>query len=84
MGAAAVVTEAWLDATLPPLDSLLAWLPGDMVAATARTLRAGVRVGAAIGVGLAVLALAATALRLHEFTSVRARIMARLRRTKEK
>ena len=82
MGAAAVVTEAWLDATLPPLDSLLAWLPGDMVAATARTLRAGVRVGAAIGVGLAVLALAATALRLHEFTSVRARIMARLRRTK--
>ena len=65
-----------------PLDSLLAWLPGDMVAATARTLRAGVRVGAAIGVGLAVLALAATALRLHEFTSVRARIMARLRRTK--
>ncbi len=83
MGAAAVVTEAWLDATLPPLDHLVAWLPGDVMAANARTLRTGVRVGAAIGVGLAILALAATALRLHELTSVRTRIMARLRRTKE-
>ncbi len=82
MGAAALVTEAWLDASLPTLTGLVAWLPGDLGAATAQTLRAGVRVGVAIAVGLAVLALAATALRLHEFTTVRDRITQRLRRTK--
>jgi putative peptidoglycan lipid II flippase len=65
MGAAAYATEAWLDAYLPGMP----WA----------TLRAGIRVGAAIGVGLGVLALAATALRLHEFTAVRTRLVARFR-----
>lgn len=68
MGAAAVVTEAWLDACLPGMQG---W----------GTVRAGLRVGVAIGVGLGVLALAATALRLHEFTVVRTRLIARFRRT---
>jgi putative peptidoglycan lipid II flippase len=80
MGAAALVTEAWLDAYLPGMQSWVTWLPQSWEAAAAQTLRAGIRVGAAIGVGLAVLALAATALRLHEFTAVRTRVLARLRR----
>jgi putative peptidoglycan lipid II flippase len=64
MGAAAIVTEAWLDAYLPGMQ---------------HTLRAAIRVGMAIGVGLGVLALAATVLRLHEFTAVRSRLLARFR-----
>ena len=81
MGAAAVVTEAWLDAYLPGMQSWVTWMPEGWEAAAAQTLRAGIRVGVAIGAGLAVLALAATALRLHEFTTVRTRLFARLRRT---
>ena len=67
MGAAAVVTEAWLDAYLPEMP----WA----------TLRSGIRVCGAIGVGLAVLALAATALHLHEFSAVRTRLVARFQRS---
>lgn len=82
MGAAAVVTEAWLDAYLPAMQPWVTWLPEGWEAAAAQTLRAGIRVGAAIGVGIAVLALVATALRLHEFTVVRTRVLARLRRNR--
>lgn len=82
MGAAALGTEAWLNASLPGAERLVAWLPENLVAATAQTLRAAVRVGVAIAVGLVVLGLAASALRLHEFNAVRARVSERLRRTK--
>lgn len=82
MGAAALVTEAWLDASLPGMTSWVSWLPDGVQAATAQTLRAAVRVGVAIGVGLTVLGLAASALRLHEFNAVRARLTERLRRAK--
>ena len=83
MGAAAYATEAWLNTHLPGMESAVTWLPQDWVAGTAQTLRAGIRVGAAIGVGIAVLALGATALRLHEFTAVRTRVLARLRPRKQ-
>lgn len=79
MGAAAVVTEAWLDAYLPAMHAWVGWLPERMTNSAAQTLRAAIRVGAAIGVGMAVLGLTAHVLRLHEFTAVRTRVMARLR-----
>lgn len=80
MGAAALVTEAWLDAYVPEMTSWVAWMYADWVPAAARTLRASIRVGAAIGVGLIVLGTMATVLRLHEFTTVSARVIARFRR----
>jgi putative peptidoglycan lipid II flippase len=79
MGAAAVVTEAWLDAYLPSMQSWVGWLPADITTSAAQTLRAGIRVGAAIGAGVGVLGLSAHLLRLHEFTTVRTRVLARLR-----
>jgi len=82
MGAAAMMMEQWLNTSLPDMQSLATWLPERMEAAAAQTLRAGVRVGVAIATGLAVLALAATALRLHEFNAVRLTLMERLRRRK--
>jgi len=83
MGAAAMATEAWLNASLPSMEFLVTWLSSATVqTSVAHTLRAAVRVGAAITIGVAVLGLAATALRLEEFTAVRTRILERLRRTK--
>lgn len=82
MGAAAMLTERWLNTSLPDMQSLATWLPARMEAAAAQTLRAGVRVGVAIAAGLAVLALAASVLRLHEFNAVRLKLMERLRRSK--
>src|SRR5687767_4752755 len=81
MGAAAYFTEGWLNTHLPGMQSWVTWLPEGWQAASAQTLRAGLRVGAAITVGMAVLALAATALHLHEFTAVRTRLLARFRGT---
>ncbi|MCR4374835.1 MAG: murein biosynthesis integral membrane protein MurJ [Acidobacteria bacterium] len=80
MGAAALVTEAWLDASLPDMASWVSWMYADWVFAAARTLRAGIRVGGAIGVGLLVLGAMSSLLRLHEFTTVLARVMSRVRR----
>jgi putative peptidoglycan lipid II flippase len=81
MAAAAYFTENQLNAWLPSFTGAVAWLPADWQASTAQTLRAGVRVGVAIAAGLAVLALSATVLRLHEFTQVRDRLLARFRRS---
>lgn len=80
MGAAALVTEAWLDAHLSNMVGWVSWMYADWVPAAARTLRAGVRVGAAIGVGMLVLGAMSSLLRLHEFTTVLARVKNRLRR----
>lgn len=80
MGAAAFATEARLNTYLPDMTSWVAWMYADWVPAAARTLRASMRVGAAIGAGLIVLGTMATVLRLHEFTTVSARVVARFRR----
>ena len=79
MAVVAVVTEAWLDAYLPQMASAVTWLPDKWQISAAQTLRAGVRVGTAIVVGIGVLAVTASALRLHEFNAVRTRALARLR-----
>jgi putative peptidoglycan lipid II flippase len=79
MGAMAVATERALDASLPDMGAWVGWL-GDLAPAAAQTLRAGIRVSGAIGVGVLTLGLAASALRLHEFTTVRDRLLERLRR----
>lgn len=79
MAVVAVVAEAWLDAYLPQMGSAVTWLPDRWQVSAAQTLRAGVRVGTAIVVGIGVLVLAASALRLHEFNAVRTRVLARLR-----
>jgi putative peptidoglycan lipid II flippase len=76
MGAAALVAEAWLDAYLPDFTGWATWLPATL----ARTLRAGLRVTGGIGAGLIMLAAVASLLRLHEFTTVSARVLGRLRR----
>jgi putative peptidoglycan lipid II flippase len=80
MGAAAVVTEGWLNRSLPDMLAWVAWVPQGWAPAAARTLRAGIRVISAIGVGILVLGAVATLLRLHEFTTVSARVIARFRR----
>lgn len=80
MGAAARVTETWLAASLPDMASWVSWMYADWGPAAARTLRAGIRVGGAIGVGMLVLGAMSSLLRLHEFTAVLARVMNRVRR----
>ncbi len=65
MGAAAYATEAWLNTALPPLTSLLRGLA---------------RVMGAMSVGVVVLALAAWALRLREFTDAWGRVLGKRRR----
>jgi hypothetical protein len=64
MGAAAYYSEAWLHRMLP--DPW--WLP--------RT----VRVGGAIGIALATLALAAAVLRIEEFGQAMQRVMRRVKK----
>lgn len=81
MGAAAILTEDWLDASLPNMISWVSWMYADWGPAAAHTLRAAVRVGAAIGVGLLVLGAMSSLLRLHEFTTVSARVLARFGRS---
>ncbi|HUR21016.1 MAG TPA: lipid II flippase MurJ, partial [Vicinamibacterales bacterium] len=81
MGGAAYATEVWLNAHLPMMQSWVTWLPADVQAGTARTLRAGIRVGTAMAVGVAVLGLAATVLHLHEFNAALTRVLAKFRRT---
>ncbi len=72
MGAAAWGTEYWLRETLPQFTSLTGWM--------ATTLRAGIRVFGAIGVGVLVLCLTAWALRLQEFLDVARKIVSRVKR----
>jgi peptidoglycan biosynthesis protein MviN/MurJ (putative lipid II flippase) len=71
MGAAAWLTENWLNQALPQVTSL-GWM--------AVTTRAGIRVFGAIGAGLLVLCLAAWALRLQEFMDVARKILSKVKR----
>ena len=80
MGAASLLAEHWLDASLPDMQGWISWLPGSWGASAAQTLRAGIRVGGAITLGVVVLALSASALRLQEFTAARERVLSQLRR----
>ncbi len=80
MGAAAMVTESWLNASLPDMQGWISWLPGTWGATAAQTLRAGLRVAGAISVGVGVLGLSASVLRLQEFTAARARVLGLIRR----
>jgi putative peptidoglycan lipid II flippase len=72
MGAAAVLTERWLNEALPSFTSLADWM--------AVTTRAGIRVFGAIAVGVLVLCLAAWALRLQEFMDVARKILSKVKR----
>ena len=44
----AVMTERWLNATLPDMQGWITWLPGSWSASAALTLRAAVRVGGTV------------------------------------
>ena len=84
MGAVAFGAQWWLAAHLPDMTSWVQWLPWDWGASAASTARALVRVVGAIAAGVLALGLAASLLRLHEFTTVSARLIARFRRPRRR